>query len=73
MPSPIATALTALIDMLAAALAGKEPGELDGAESLEVFMTNADMERLNFYRELSSAFRSIGPGRQRTARELSEL
>ncbi len=60
-------------DMMAAALEGKEPGELDGAESLEVFMTNADMERLNFYRELSSAFRSIGPGRQRTARELSEL
>lgn len=46
-------------DMMAAAVEGREPGKLDGAESLDIFLTNTDMERLNFYRRLSSAFRSL--------------
>lgn len=60
-------------DMMAAALEGLEPGKLDGAESLDVFLTNTDMERLTFYRSLSSAFRSVSGEEARTVRAAGNL
>ena len=49
--------------MMTSALKGLSPEPLPGAKAPEEFLTDADQDRLNFYRRLSSAFASV-EGRQ---------
>jgi len=46
-------------DMMKAAHEGLTPEPLPGAKKAEDYLSNEDMERLNFYRRLSSAFAAV--------------
>jgi hypothetical protein len=45
--------------MVTPALEGLEPEALRGARSAEEFLSDADQDRLNFYRRLAGAFASV--------------